>query len=163
MIRQTKLSLSNSPKIPLLPRPWTPPCRVKQPPPWPPRIKPLPGPGQALIAKAMITCRAASWFLLCSVKAWSKDTSFSMLLCAGFGLDAGFADEEEVEVDHHQAVCMFLFAQPLLLHNGGPSFLHYTKGSSFPGWSFDPLSQKRVWFGINKKWWQNCLAYVHLY
>ena len=36
-----------------------------------------------------------------------------MLLCAGFGLDAGFADEEEVEVDHHQAVCMFLFAQPV--------------------------------------------------
>ena len=113
MLRQTKLSLSNSPKNPLLPRPWTPPCRVKQPPPWPPRTKPLPGLVRRwpLIAKAMVACRAASWFLLCSVKAWSKDTSFSMLLCARFGLDAGFADEEEV--DHHQAFCMFLFAQPV--------------------------------------------------
>ena len=43
MIRQTKLSLSNSLNISLLPCPWIPPCRVKQPPPWPPRTKPLPG------------------------------------------------------------------------------------------------------------------------
>ena len=35
----------------------------------------------------------------------------------------------------------------LLPHNGGaPSFLHSTKGSSFPGRSYDPLSQQRVWW-----------------
>ena len=112
-------------------------------------LHPLAPPCRVINSSQTSLCKAEPphGFLLCVVEGKEKGHLLPVVVvfdhlqagCLMLLLQPVLRDVKRV--DHLQAGCLMLLFQ-LVLH---PSSLS-TKGSSFPGRSYDPLSQQRVWW-----------------